>query len=152
MEDQILEQEEPQPAIEWNYAGFWIRFLAYFIDLILVSIANLMVSAAVVGIDTMSDPTKGSTLQTAISIILPLLYFSLMQSSNKQATLGKMAVGVKVVNENGGVISFPQAIGRYLSKILSTIILFIGFIMVGFDSRKQALHDKIAKTFTVYDS
>lgn len=152
MENQILEQEEGQPVIEWNYAGFWIWFLAYFIDSILMGIVNILILYAVVGVDTLADPQKGTLVSNALTILVPLFYFSLMQSSSKQATLGKMAVGVKVVNANGETISFPQAIGRYLSKIVSAIILLIGFIMAGFDSKKQALHDKMARTFVIYES
>ncbi len=152
MENQILEQEEAQPVIEWNYAGFWIRFLAYFIDSILMSIVNVIILYGVVGIDTLADPQEGVLMTNAINFIIPLLYFTLMQSSSKQATLGKMAVGIKVLNANSETISFPQAIGRYFSKIVSAIILLIGFIMAGFDSRKQALHDKMAGTFVVYES
>ncbi len=61
-----------------------------------------------------------------------------------------MAVGMKVIDEHGQRISFGRATGRYFAKILSTLILFIGFIMAGFDSKKQALHDKLATTFVVY--
>jgi uncharacterized RDD family membrane protein YckC len=152
MEDQILEQEESQPVIEWNYAGFWIRFLAYFIDSILMGIVNIVILYAVVGIDTLADPQEGALMSNALTILIPLLYFTLMQSSSKQATLGKMAVGIKVLNSNGETVSFAQALGRYLSKIVSAIILLIGFIMAGFDSKKQALHDKMAGTYVVYES
>lgn len=152
MENQILEQEEAQPVIEWNYAGFWIRFLAYFIDSILMGIVNIVILYAVVGIDTLADPQEGTLMSNVLTIIIPLLYFTLMQSSSKQATLGKMAVGIKVLNSNGETMSFAQALGRYLSKIVSAIILLIGFIMAGFDSKKQALHDKMAGTYAVYES
>ena len=70
-----------------------------------------------------------------------------MESSAKQATLGKLAVGIKVGKENGEKLSFGNALGRYLSKILSAITLCIGFMMVGWDKKNQALHDKIAKTY-----
>jgi uncharacterized RDD family membrane protein YckC len=152
MEDQILEQEESQPVIEWNYAGFWIRFLAYFIDSILMGIVNIVILYAVVGIDTLADPEEGALMSNALTILIPLLYFTLMQSSSKQATLGKMAVGIKVVNADGETISFLQAIGRYLSKIPSALILLGGFIWAGFDSKKQALHDKMAGTYVLYES
>ncbi|RLD22428.1 MAG: RDD family protein, partial [Bacteroidetes bacterium] len=85
-----------------------------------------------------------------IELIVYLLYFAGMESSKYQATLGKMAIGVIVIDENGNRISFGRGAGRLLSKILSAMILYIGFIMAGFDSRKQALHDKIASTFVVY--
>ena len=73
------------------------------------------------------------------------LYFALMESSPHQGTLGKLALGLKVTDLNGdGPISFGRATGRHFSKILSVVILGIGFIMAGFTARKQALHDLIA--------
>ncbi|MFH1195056.1 MAG: RDD family protein [bacterium] len=76
--------------------------------------------------------------------IISWLYFALMESSAKQATLGKMALGIKVTDLMGNRISFGKATGRYFAKILSGMILYIGFIMAGFTEKKQALHDIIA--------
>ena len=72
-----------------------------------------------------------------------------MESSKYQATLGKMAMGIKVVNYNGQRLDFTKALLRNLSKFLSAFILGIGYIMIIFDDRKQGLHDKIADTFVV---
>jgi uncharacterized RDD family membrane protein YckC len=79
------------------------------------------------------------------------LYFAIMESSSIQATVGKLAVGVVVTDLNGERISFLRATGRYFAKILSAMILMIGYIMVGFTERKQGLHDMIASTL-VYKS
>jgi uncharacterized RDD family membrane protein YckC len=62
------------------------------------------------------------------------------------ATPGKMAVGLKVIRPDGSPVSVGRAAGRYFAKILSTIILLIGYIMAGFDSQKRALHDMICDT------
>ncbi|GEQ96830.1 hypothetical protein JCM17844_04670 [Iodidimonas gelatinilytica] len=67
-----------------------------------------------------------------------------MESSEKQATLGKAAIGIKVTDMNGQRISFLRATGRHFGKILSTIILLIGYVMILFTKRKQGLHDMIA--------
>lgn len=77
------------------------------------------------------------------------LYFSLMESSKFQATVGKIALNIKVVDYEGKKISFKLATIRYFSKLLSALILFIGFFMAGFTKRKQALHDLIAKTTVI---
>lgn len=74
------------------------------------------------------------------------IYEAAMESSSRQATLGKMALGLRVSDEQGRRISFLRATARYFSKILSGMILFIGYIMAGFTARKQALHDMIAGT------
>jgi uncharacterized RDD family membrane protein YckC len=77
------------------------------------------------------------------------LYEALMTSSSKQGTLGKMAFGMKVTDMSGARISFGRSTGRFFAKILSGMILNIGYIMAGFTDRKQALHDMIAGTLVV---
>jgi hypothetical protein len=73
-----------------------------------------------------------------------MVYWILMESSRWQASLGKLALGMKVVDEKGQRLSFVRALGRNLLKILSCATLMIGFMMAGWTQRKQALHDKIA--------
>jgi uncharacterized RDD family membrane protein YckC len=72
-----------------------------------------------------------------------------MTSSSKQGTLGKMVFRLRVTDLNGARISFARATGRFFAKILSGMILNIGYIMAGFTERKQALHDMIAGTLVV---
>ena len=60
-----------------------------------------------------------------------------------------MALGLKVVRPNGMPVDLPRAFGRYFAKMLSAIILFIGYIMAGFDAEKRALHDMICDTRVV---
>jgi uncharacterized RDD family membrane protein YckC len=127
-----------------NFAGFWIRVAAYMIDLIIITIVNLIVN----GIS--SGSMEGNLFTEALSLGLTILYFSLMESSEKQATFGKMAVGIRVGNFQGEKISFANALGRYFGKIVSTILLCIGFMMVGWDDRKQGIHDKLADTYVYY--
>jgi len=79
-----------------------------------------------------------------LMIVIGWLYYALMESSVRQATLGKMALGLMVTDLNGQKISFDRATGRHFAKIISALILFIGFLMAGFTRRKQALHDMIA--------
>ena len=86
---------------------------------------------------------------TLISIIVIWMYFAGMESSEMQATVGKIALGVRVTDLEGERISFGRATIRYFSGILSVLILCIGFLMVAFTSKKQALHDMIAGTLVV---
>ena len=83
------------------------------------------------------------------SVVGQWLYFSLMESSRLQATVGKLAVGIVVTDENGMRIGFGRATGRYFAKFISAIILGIGYLMAGWTQRKQALHDMIAGTLVV---
>jgi uncharacterized RDD family membrane protein YckC len=72
------------------------------------------------------------------------LYSALQECSSQQATIGKRVLGIKVIDLAGQRISFGRATGRYFGKIISGMIMYIGFIMAGFTDRKQALHDMMA--------
>ena len=149
----------PPPPPVWNaqsatgaqvgYGGFWIRLVAYIIDAILLSIV-VGVLASLFGLNLMEtnweryDPTIN-----LLSFVIGWLYFALMESSERGATVGKMALGLRVVTSNGQRLSFMNATGRYFAKIVSAIILFIGFIMIGFTDKKRGLHDMIAGTLVI---
>jgi uncharacterized RDD family membrane protein YckC len=72
------------------------------------------------------------------------IYYALLESSVWQATIGKKLLGLRVTDLAGNRISFARASGRFFGKILSGMILGIGFLMAGFTQRKQALHDILA--------
>jgi uncharacterized RDD family membrane protein YckC len=82
------------------------------------------------------------------SIALGWLYWAFMESSSKQATLGKMALGVIVTDYKGRRVSFGRATGRQLARFISSFLL-IGYIMAGFTEKKQALHDMVAECLVV---
>lgn len=146
MEDQILDAPAGVQK-QLKYAGFWIRFAAYFIDAVILWIVNFAVMMLFMGGFTPTEPNIPVQVFMALAGII---YFVAMESSSRQGTLGKMAVGIRVGKANGEQISFINALGRYFSKIISALILFIGFMMAGWDSKKQALHDKIANTYVYY--
>jgi uncharacterized RDD family membrane protein YckC len=151
------------PAI--RYGGFWRRFWALVIDSILLWFVGLPVRTALgltgfaIGSSPWSNPDEMATriaammgtvlLAWSFNLTLSLGYFSLMESSKLQASVGKMALGLKVTDLQGARISVFRAAGRYLATILSTVILFIGFIMIAFTEKKQGLHDMIAGTLVV---
>lgn len=148
-----------------QYAGFWKRFLAYVIDAILLSIVYFVVLVPVIGLFGLGAMTQAEDPSAAEGMIMAAigayfvvvvllmiagwLYFALMESSSKQATLGKLALSIKVTDVNGSRISFAKATGRYFGKIVSGMILYIGFIMAGFTEKKQALHDIMAGCLVV---
>ncbi|MDP8228497.1 MAG: RDD family protein [Candidatus Electryoneaceae bacterium] len=141
----------PQPAVPTKvseYAGFWRRFVAALIDGVIVGIVFFFLSS-LFGLETMSEDFDLNPISNFISILLGWLYYALMESSVKQATLGKMAIGIIVTDTNGGRISFARATGRHFSKIISAIILMIGYIMAGLSPRKQALHDIITDCLVI---
>ena len=147
MEEQILDAPS-SVGTKLNYAGFWIRFAAYFIDAVILSGVQFALMFLFMA-DTTSLFTPSLTIQL-LSVVVGIAYFAGMESSSRQATLGKMGVGIKVGNAQGQQISFINALGRYLGKILSALTLLIGFMMAGWDSKKQALHDKMASTYVFY--
>jgi uncharacterized RDD family membrane protein YckC len=84
-----------------------------------------------------------------VAVVIEWLYFAGMESSAGQATLGKRALGIKVTDMSGNRITFGKATGRFFGKILSSLILLIGFLMAAFTQKKQALHDLLAGTLVV---
>jgi len=86
-----------------------------------------------------------------LSTAVQWLYYAVMESSTRQATLGKMALGLKVTDTEGNRISFARATGRYFGKFISGLIFMIGYIMAGFTAKKQALHDIIASCLVIVD-
>jgi uncharacterized RDD family membrane protein YckC len=144
-------RETGQVAGARVYGGFWIRFLAVFIDGIALGIVNIAIQSLT---RTRLNPADVSNvglvmssmgINFTISMTLNLLYesFFLVQYG---ATPGKMIFKLKVITPDGGPISWGRAIGRYFAKILSGITLLIGYIMAAFDPEKRALHDYIAGT------
>ncbi|MCX5893157.1 MAG: RDD family protein [Deltaproteobacteria bacterium] len=143
-----------------SYAGFWLRALALLIDAILVYIVVVGAEAAVgyisgqnlglrSGISRRAPFGPGFALKLSISTVIHWLYWAGLESSAFQATLGKMALGLKVTDLNGDPISFARATGRYFAKFISAIILCIGFMMAGWTVKKQALHDIMAGTLVM---
>jgi len=135
------------------YAGFWKRYAAYFIDYILLTVVTLPLSMI---INLTGAGSGNESVQVALTLVVMLLsmvisigYYAGFHASRGGATLGKMAVGIKVVRGNGERISFLRAFCRYLATIVSSLILMIGFIMAAFTERKQALHDMMCDTLVV---
>lgn len=152
----------PVQSAPARYAGFWIRVGAWLIDAIILGIVNSVISAFFGGgLGALVKPGQDpSTINVAavfgaigmmilITCAIQFAYFTFLESSEKQATLGKMALGLKVTDLNGQRISVGRAAGRFFSKIISSLILCIGYIMVGFTEKKQGLHDMIAGTYVV---
>jgi uncharacterized RDD family membrane protein YckC len=125
------------------YGGFWIRLVAAIIDGILLGIVGGIVGAF------LGSGTSAQGISSLLGVVIGWLYDAYMTSSERQATLGKMALGLKVTNAEGNRLSFGKATGRHFAKYLSAIILMIGYIMAAFDSQKRALHDRIVGTLVV---
>jgi uncharacterized RDD family membrane protein YckC len=140
-----------------GYGGFWIRFVAYLLDAVLLNIAFWII-ATVIGVSMIpADPAKFDSEQfiaqmgkfQLVALVVTWLYFALLESSARGATVGKMVLGLRVVDDSGQRISFLRATGRFFAKFISGLILLIGYIMAAFTDRKRALHDIMAGTLVV---
>jgi len=140
------------PRGAFHYGGFWIRFVAYLIDALIVGFASVAVQAVL--IPTMRanaslTPQAGGLALVGIAYIVGVALAATYEGLfvyKLGATPGKMVLGLRVVRPDGGPVSLGRAIGRYFAKMLSAIILLIGFIMAGFDREKRALHDILVDT------
>lgn len=158
-----MEQENK----EIKYAGFWLRVAAYLIDSLVMSAGGLLIAIPVIigivgfavgleGVENPEDILESGRwmyiggiiglilLASLLGLVMGWLYYALMESSKYGGTLGKIAVGIKVVDMNGNKVTFGKATGRYFSRIVTNMTLFVGYIMAGFTEKKQALHDIIA--------
>lgn len=153
-----------------TFAGFWLRFVAYIIDTVIIYALQSFIFVPVFGLlgisfasraeqfENMSDAEAVgaigamaalSSAAIFLSGVIALLYWTIMESSKYQATIGKLALGLKVTDMDGNSLDFVKALVRNLCKILSGMIMGIGYIIAGFTEKKQGLHDIIANTLVV---
>jgi len=125
-----------------HYGGFWIRFLAAILDVIIIGVPAFILQVGLV------FATGVSSLVYVIE--LGAIVLTVYLDGIKGGTPGKLILGLRIVNDKGNYIGIPMAILRYIGKILSAVILGIGYIMIAFTEKKQGLHDKIAKTYVIY--
>ena len=152
--DTIQQTQEPfgvptTNAPTFSYAGFWLRVAASFIDGAALFVVQLVVLLILFALRSIISATMSGNLASLTSILLMWLYYAYMESSPRQATIGKQLVGIKVTDLQGNRISFGRATGRTFAKILSLAIFFIGYLMVAFTARSQGLHDMMAGTVVI---
>jgi len=148
----------PTPRLV-EYAGFWNRFGASIVDGLILFVVELAICAALGlfpwglvwllgGASLFFWPWSWWPfgMLGLISFLTSWVYFAGFECSSAQATPGKRALGLIVTNLDRERISFGRATARYFSKLLSELILYIGYVMIGFTAKKQGLHDIIAGT------
>lgn len=140
-----------------RYAGFWIRFVAKFIDgLILGAVIGIPMVVIIGVMGGFSNSEEPSGALVAVQMVLQLFSwvvsaaFSIFFVGKFGATPGKMACKIHIVDASGTKISYGRATGRFFAEILSGLICYIGYIMAGFDVEKRALHDRLCNTRVVY--
>ncbi len=140
-----MEMQSIPPALpeQPRYAGFWIRLLAYIIDAVILGAISFPL------IQVLSSMGIGDHSTNVLSIAISWMYFAVFESSTWMGSPGKKALGLIVTDEQGQQLSVGRATRRYFAKILSALLLGIGFFMIAFTARKQGLHDKIFHTLVV---
>tara|TARA_Y100001970_G_C14197205_1_gene838815 strand:- start:865 stop:1296 length:432 start_codon:yes stop_codon:yes gene_type:complete len=142
-----------------NYAGFWKRAAAAFIDVIVTTTVSIIITL-VFAIPILFTPDIDEDMAYIIiqityyiwGTIIGWVYAAVFESSTKQATLGKIALGIIVTDLNGNRVSFAKASGRYFGKIISLCICYIGILMAAFTEKKQGLHDMMAGCLVIEKS
>jgi len=147
-----------------EYAGFGIRLLAWLIDSLVllflsfitalifgffIAIAFLLIDLSIVSADSSIVTFLTNFISGFVGFSVNLLYFTLFWSSKFQGTPGKILLGLKIVDANGNKISYSKALIRYISTMVSSLLLGIGYLLIIFDGKKQALHDKLASTYVI---
>jgi uncharacterized RDD family membrane protein YckC len=147
-----------------HYGGFWIRFVAKFIDGIILGVAGLILAIPVLlmfgggmglglgdGRRGLFAPAMVGALGISRLIWLAVgTFYEVYFLSAHGATPGKMAMGLKVIRADGGPISPMLALARHFAEWVSAVIFLIGYIMAGFDAEKRALHDRICDTRVIH--
>jgi len=148
----------PNSDENFNYAGFWLRLVAAILDGIIMTLITLIpayILGYVIGMSMAATSSAYEIEMTAqalgnlLGFVVGWLYYTILESSNFQATFGKKLLGIVVVDLNGNRIGFGRANGRYFGKLLSLITLLIGHLMMGWTQQKQALYDKMAGCLVV---
>jgi len=135
------------------YATTWKRVVAVFVDGIILKVLSAAVFMAVLAVSSPADsPVIESffeLLDPGLSLLMYLAYYTVLESSEAQATLGKRLVGIRVTDLEGRRLSFGRAFGRACARFLSYLSFGIGLLIQPFTERKQALHDLLAGTIVV---
>ena len=139
-----MEMSMPPVAPEQpHYAGFWIRLLAYIIDAVVLGVITFPLIQVLTSMGIAGDSTN------VLGIAISWMYFAVFESSEWMASPGKKVLGLIVTDDQGMRLSVGRATRRYFAKIMSALLLGIGFFMIAFTARKQGLHDKIFHTLVL---
>ena len=138
----VYEAAAAQARVE--FMGFWIRVPAAIIDSILVTVVN--VALAQVPVFGYSPP--GDVYASPVGSLIAILYYVLFTGVKGQ-TLGKMALRIQVVDANGNVPGLGRAALREIGKLVSGLVILLGYFWIGWDRQKRGWHDHIAGTYVI---
>lgn len=130
-----------------EYAGFWIRFGAKFVDGVLMNIVGQLVNLLCQLALGDGDPAKW--VGFAVGVVIGAAY-SIYFTGKYGATPGKMACKIQVIRDDDSPMTYSRAAGRYFAEYVSAFTIGIGYIIAAFDDQKRSLHDRICDTRVVY--
>ena len=133
---------EPSPAVPTHTgkasgprAGWWVRFFAWLVDLLILLVPNIVIALLL----------DAPGIEALIQFIIAITYFGYFEGGPTGQTIGKRALGIRVIDfKTGGPIGYGRGVLRYIARILSTIVFFLGYFWMLWDAEKQCWHDKIA--------
>jgi len=151
--EEVEGRDFEEDVLTFDLAGLNSRALAFFIDIIIISLVALL--AFGIGIFFVKD-TGGIVLNRVFMPIYLLLFFLgssyfVVLNGYGGKTIGKMIMGIRIISSEGNNIGFWQSFARWIGYYISGAFLFIGFLWSIFDKNSQSWHDKIAGTFVVRD-
>lgn len=147
----VKEGVDPDTGATWEYGGFWIRFVAYFVDNIILQVVTFIVQFVIgMALVFVEDETLAimiTVFMVIVSVAISFGYYTFFHGNpNYQATPGKMLMKLRVITAEGEDVSYLRAFGRVWGAMLSGLLLAIGYIMAAFDEEKRTLHDHICNT------
>lgn len=139
---------DPSDVDGYEYASFWQRLVATFVDNFLLRIAGIVIGivVAMTASRQFANSDAFGAVLIVVGLFINMLYFGFFEGSSKQATPGKMAMSLIVTDLNGNPAGAGRCMLRYVASLLSTVLLLIGYLIQPFTPRKQALHDLICGT------
>src|SRR4030095_16596319 len=134
-----------------RYVGFWARFAAFVIDTLLLMLVTMPILLSVYGVSGMLEPVLvRGPVDFLVSWVGPVVA-TLVFWRYRSATPGKMIIGAVIADAaTGGAPSMRQLLIRYVAYLVSILPVFLGFLWIALDARKQSFHDKLASTVVVY--
>ena len=137
------------------YAGFWVRFLAAFLDILVLGACVILFVFAIAaliaysGRESLLYDRLALPLFYGVIIFITVSYYILMESGESAATLGKRWMNIKIIDTTGNQLTITRALARLIFRMLSFVLLTIGFLIQPFTTSKQTLHDLLARTVVV---
>lgn len=146
----VIDHLETQNESDSVYAGFWVRFWAYLLDLFIIASLNRIIVYPIVKMFDIESSSAVFSIEAIFTGIVFFAYFAVMTKLLNQ-TLGKMVLGVKVTSLHGmnlswGTVIFREVVGRFISKALFGLV----YVWVAFSPKKQGVHDYFADTWVIH--